>query len=136
MDTSRALLLGLAPPGTQQPGCGSQQSPLSIAVINKPSVYNEPYHDARFPAAAVDSSHLTAFWKSNVVKANRFPDHVISITNGSLIVYKHFMLTCCLYTAPPPLGPLAAPPPSPIYSRQQKQPAPTSLTATYLSLNL
>lgn len=54
MDTSRAFLLRLAPPGTQQLGYPSQPSSLSIAVINTASEYNEPYHDTRVSAGAVD----------------------------------------------------------------------------------
>lgn len=66
VDTSRAFLLRLAPSGTQQLGYRSQQSSLSIAIINTPSEYNEPYHDTWISVGAVDSSHLTARWKSNV----------------------------------------------------------------------
>lgn len=66
VDTSRAFLLRLAPSGTQQLGYRSQQSSLSIAIINTPSEYNEPYHDTWISVGAVDSNHLTACWKSNV----------------------------------------------------------------------
>lgn len=66
VDTRRAFLLRLAPSGTQQLGYRSQHSSLSIAIINTPSEYNEPYHDTWISVGAVDSSHLTARWKSNV----------------------------------------------------------------------
>lgn len=60
------FLLRRAPPGTQRQGYRSQHSSLSIAIINTPSEYNEPYHDTWISVAAVDSSHLTACWKPNV----------------------------------------------------------------------
>lgn len=67
MDTSRALLLRLAPSGTRRLGSRSQHgSPQLQPIINTPLEYNEPYRDPRFPAGAVDSSHLTARRKSNV----------------------------------------------------------------------
>lgn len=98
VDTSRAFLLRLAPPGTQQPGYRSQQSSLSIAIINTPSEYNEPYHDTWISVGAVDSSRLTTCWKSNV----KWIDFLImsspsQMTNKwctniscSVAVYKHF----------------------------------------------
>lgn len=42
----------------------------ATATINTPLEYNEPYHDPRFPA--VDSSHLSARWKSNVKAIDSF----------------------------------------------------------------
>lgn len=44
----------------------------ATAIINTPLEYNEPYHDPRFPAGAVDSSHLTARRKSNVKAIDSF----------------------------------------------------------------
>lgn len=44
----------------------------ATATINTPLEYNEPYHDPRFPAGAVDSSHLSSRWKSNVKAIDSF----------------------------------------------------------------
>lgn len=98
VDTSRAFLLRLAPPGTQQPGYRSQQSSLSIAIINTPSEYNEPYHDTWISVGAVDSSHLTACWKSNVKSIDflimsspsQMANKCCTNISCSVAVYKHF----------------------------------------------
>lgn len=83
VDTSRAFLLGLAPSGTPQLGYRSQQSSLSIAVINTPSEYNEPYHDTWISADLRQQSFNCSL--EIKCEVNWFFDHVISITNSKQI---------------------------------------------------
>lgn len=111
VDTSVAFLLRLAPPGTQQLGYRSQQSSLSIAIINTPSEYNEPYHDTWISVDAVDSRHLTARWKSNV----KWIDFLIMSSPSQMANKSCTNISCsvAVHKQPPWQNSKPPPPPTP-----------------------
>lgn len=134
VDTSRAFLLRRAPPGTQRLGYSSQQSSLSIAIINTPSEYNEPYHDTWIPVVAVDTSHLTACWKSNV----KWIDFLIMSSPSQMANKLCTNISCsvAVYKHPPWQTHEPSPPSFTLISKDNTFNKGTCFTATCLSLNL